>query len=454
MISLLAILSAVAAARADTAQRLAKTVQDYGNSLAVFRCTFEDDLMKQVLVAQAVCIHANNGIGTFLVLGMDGRMNPDRISEAALIAPGVEQKTLRASLLSIDPELDIAFVRASESYPWQAVPFATSSKLAVGQEVVSIGLTPGDPANTPCVAAGYVSAIVRNPRRLVMVAGGQLTQPGSPVFGPDGRAIGLVGQQLFQGYQMVLNESTANVALKSQQQGQCFLPVEEFSHIFQHLGKKRRLAWMGAVRFTGVGAELAEALNLRRPGILIDQVVPGHAADKAGLKNRDVIVEVDGQGVEKLASPELVVQNFMISLFRRNPGESVTLTILRGGAEQKIPVTLESMPAGAHEAARYVSPDLGFVVRERVLLDKYAAQGPADVEGLIVAIVGRNTPAAAGGLQGNDVITNVNAQAVTTADAFRRIVEDALKSDRSKAINLMVRRGTQNLAIAIQPPAK
>ena len=48
MISLLAVLSAVAAARADTAQRLAKTVQDYGNSLAVFRCTFEDDLMKQV----------------------------------------------------------------------------------------------------------------------------------------------------------------------------------------------------------------------------------------------------------------------------------------------------------------------------------------------------------------------------------------------------------------------
>ena len=458
-IAALLVLLWTSSVQADTSSQLASVSRNAGKALAIFSCTFQSELAKQTFVGQAICIGTDNrGRGLFMALTLNPRMTPAALSDFSLTPPGANAKKIKATLLGIDPELNITFIRASEKYDWQAVKFAASSNLSTGQQVVSIGLMPGDPAHTPYVGTAYISAVQRTPRRLVFVTGGKLTRVGSPVFGPDGRAIGFVSQQMYMSYQMLMNRKTMNVALNSIQETNYFLPVEEFTHVLKSIpmtGKKRTLAWLGVIRMEGVSKELASAMKLDRPGVMIDQIVPNFPAGKAGLKNRDVIVEVNGKGLEKLATPELTARNFLIQTLRFKVGDTVKLTVLRGGKTLQATVKLAAMPKTAIEANRYYNRLLGLVVREKVMLDEYTdRRGSGSVQGLIVVIVGRGTAAAKGGLRRDDIITNVNARAVSTVDAFRRTVETAMEQNPNKVINLMIRRGDQNQAVAVQPPSR
>jgi len=458
-IAALLVLLWTSAVQADTTKQLASVSRDAGKALAIFNCTFQSELAKQTFVGQAICIGTDNrGRGLFMALTLNPRMTPATLSDFSLTPPGANARKIKATLLGIDPELNIAFVRASEKYDWQVVKFAPSSNLSTGRQVTSIGLIPGDPAHTPYVGTAYISAVQRTPRRLVLVTGGKLTRICSPVFGPDGRAIGIISQQLYANYQMMMNRKTMNVGLNNMQETNYFLPVEEFTHVLKSIpmnGKKRKLPWLGVIRIEGVSKELASAMKLNRPGVMIDRIVPNFPAAKAGLKNRDVIVEVNGKGLEKLATPDLTARNLLVQLLRFKVGDTVTLTILRSGKTLQTKVKLTAMPKTALEANRYYNRLLGFVVREKVMLDEYAdRRGSANVQGLIVVIVGRGTAASGGGLRRDDIITNVNAQAVDTVEAFRKAVETAMERNPDKAINLMIRRGDQNQAVAIQPPSR
>jgi len=445
-----------AAAPADTAATLAKIHADAAGSLAVLRCKYKTELVEHTLGGQAFCIGADReGKAVFMTLSLDARMQEEELSDFSLLLPGADRKEVKAQLMGIDPETNLGFVRVLENGSFAKIAFDTKAQVKPGQQVFSIGLIPGDAANTPYLGTAYVSAVRRLPRKLVSVTGGALTQSGSPVFNAEGKAIGLVGRQLFQGYQMVANRQTMTVGLQPQQDTSYFLPIEEFAHVLRMIptpGKQRKLPWLGVIHFEGVNEELADALQLDRPGVMIDKLVPGFAAEKAGLKNRDVVVAVNGQPLERLATPQLTAQEMMTTLLRFAPGEKITLRVLRSGQTKDYPISLDAMPKAAHEAKRYADKQLGMVVREKVMLDKYTdVLGTADVDGLVVVAVARNSPAAKGDLRADDVITNVNALAVTTVDAFQAAVEPALKAQPPKAINLMVRRGNQNVAVAIQP---
>ena len=217
--------------------------------------------------------------------------------------------------------------------------------------------------------------------------------------------------------------------------------------------KPRRLAWIGATRIEEVGEELAGIIKLDRPGVMIDQVVPGHPAAKAGLKNRDVVIAMDGKPLEQLATPRLVRDNFRRLLMRKKPGEKVALTVLRGTKPQEFSVTLAEAPKQAYEAERYVQPRLGFAVREKVEMDRYTDQGPtAKVDGLIVILVGPRTAAAAGGLKPGDLVTGCNEQPIKTVKVLQQIVEGAIASKPNEAINMLIRRGDQPMAISLRVP--
>ena len=69
------------------------------------------------------------------------------------------------------------------------------------------------------------------------------------------------------------------------------------------------------------------------PGLLIDQISAGGAAEKAGLKNGDIILKMDDHFVKDIDA-------YMKILPRYKPGDKLVVTIVRGDKSMKIPVTM------------------------------------------------------------------------------------------------------------------
>jgi len=440
----------------DSEQLLTQVAKDLENALVMVTCEYEGETGKTTLEGVGVCYEPARGDFLTLALAVP-RFRPDKIERLSLILPGPERESVGAEFLGMRAEVGIAFVRAKERRNWKGVKFAARSNLRVGQKVVSGGLMPGSNANTPYVGLGYVSGILRVPQHVCYVTGGRLTCAGSPVFAPDGLAIGLVAKNLYMEYQMPTARGPSNVSLKGRQESPFFLPVEEFGFVLERIpqdGSVPRPSWMGVLTMQGISDQQAEFMDLQVPAVAIDQVIPGGPGEKAGLKNGDVIVAIDSRPIEQLASADLTGRNALQKIMLLPPGSEVTVSVRREGKVTEVSLKLEQMPVLPEEAARYIDEKLGLAVREKVPIGRYLLKSPtAKIAGLAVIGVGPRTPAANGGLQPGDVITALNGQPVRTVEVFKKILGESLAKDPSANIVLMVCRGREEpQSITIRPP--
>jgi serine protease Do len=89
---------------------------------------------------------------------------------------------------------------------------------------------------------------------------------------------------------------------------------------------------------TNLTPVLAQGLGLsRNAGVLIEDVVPDSAADKAGIKIDDIVLSADGR-------PMRDTKQFALTMFRKRPGEIVHLSILSGDATRQMDVTVMQSP--------------------------------------------------------------------------------------------------------------
>ena len=449
------LLAGSAMAESQTSKLLKDIVQRASGSLVVLKYTVAIETGDRTGAGQAVCITPD---GVFLTTSLDPRMNVDRLKDFELVLPGVDGKKLKAKLLGIDPWTGLGFVKCTEKHQWQVVQFSPTSNVSAGDEVASIGLMMSDPSWPVYVGSAYVSSKLRVPNELVFVSGGRLTGSCSPVFAADGRAIGIIGRQLPLAYETPTQRGMAPLQLVDQQQTAFFTPVEEFVHVLKNIpsdGKVARLPWLGINKFEAVSKDLADVLHLNdKPAVRVDQVIKGQPAAKAGIADRDVIIGMNGKPIEKLATPDLTVKNFVRTLMRMRVGTVVKFTILGVGGQpnRDVSVSLEEMPTRPNEAKQYFNKQIGLLIREEVPLDEFLSK-TAVVPGLIVVGMVKDSAASVAGLEGGDIITNVNNQPVKTVDSFKEVVEKSLASNPTGPINVLVRRGETPQVITIRPRA-
>ncbi len=421
-------------------------------AFVVVECHVKEETGSQVFRGVGVCIHKS---GLFMATGIDTRLRPKTITKLQVILPGAEKTTFDAKLEGIDPLTGLTFLQVSANHSWSAIGFQRKANLSLGSQVVSVGLNLSDPARSPTLGLGYVASFRRVPSRLIRVTGGSLSPAGSVVFDSSGKAVGMVMAQPWQRFETLgRGGRSLNMPLKNEERPISFTPVEEFVYILANRpkgGKVRRFPWIGVGNFSPVPAELAEAKGLTVPAVKIEQVVQGRSADKAGLKDGDMIIGFNGKPLERLASSGLVNQNLVRTIMRAS-GE-ITLTILPagGGASRTVKVKLEPMPELPAEAKRIFHPALGFMAREKVMLDKFLDKGSAaGVPGLLVLAVRRGTPSALAGLMQGDVIVMLNGRKVTTAAQVKDLLDKALSNKPPLDIVLIVRRGTGTEKVVIR----
>ncbi|HXH26789.1 MAG TPA: trypsin-like peptidase domain-containing protein [Candidatus Acidoferrum sp.] len=284
------------------------------------------------------------GAGSGIVISADGyiltnkHVVPDGTSQVTVVLSDGRQFT-NVSVVGRDPSNDIAFLKIQGVNNLTPATIGDSSKVAPGQSVVAIGNALGQFRNS--VTSGIISGIGR-PVAASDDSGG--SEQLEDLFQTDaainpgnsgGPLVDLTGQ--------VIGINTA-VAQDGQSIGFA-IPINDAKSVISSIIKQGKIvkAYLG-LRYIDLTQETAAQLHITTTtGVYVTgdandpAVVPGGPADKAGLQNHDIITKVNGRALSNSFSLAAAIAQF-------NPGDSATLTILRGSKEQALNVTFGSYP--------------------------------------------------------------------------------------------------------------
>ena len=280
------------------------------------------------------------GGGTGFIISADGLIltNKHVVSdtEAEYTVLTNDEKKYPAKVLARDPVLDLTVLKI-EKTGLATVVLGDSDKLELAQTVIAIGNALGEFRNT--VSVGVVSGLARQ----VTASGGGETEvlrnviqtdaainpgnSGGPLLNLKGEVVGV------------------NVAMVSGAQSIGFaIPINQAKSVIESVKREGRIVtpYIG-VRYILISETVKEKNNLAVDyGALVSRgesreelaVIPGSPADKAGIVENDIILEIDGQKITQNNDLSSAIRN-------KKVGDEVTLKILSKGAEKIVKVKLE-----------------------------------------------------------------------------------------------------------------
>lgn len=342
-------------------------------------------------------------------------------------------RNFTATLIGSDEETDLALLKVDGQKDLPFLEFGNSDNLKVGEWLLAIG-NPFGLDHT--VTAGILSATGRNIRSgpfdnfLQTDASINPGNSGGPLLNMSGQVVGI------------------NTAIIASGQGIGFaIPSNMAAQIIDQIkdGKKISRGWIG-VTIQDVDENTSRALGMNdTSGALVGSVLPNEPAEKAGIKDGDVILAVDGKSIEDSGA-------LLRAIADKAPGSRADLTIYRDGKTMTITVTLGERKPGQigmkdnSEDNGKEEGELGLSVRP--LTDKERSELKiADNEGLMVVDVNPDKAAAEADIRQGDIILKANMTPVHTPAELSRIVKEI--GSRRGAIMLQIQRGKNTFFKAI-----
>jgi len=233
-------------------------------------------------------------------------------------------------------------------------------------------------------------------------------------------------------------------------------------------------SWLG-VETHEVTAGKAKELKLSAErGVVLGKIVPDSPAAKAGLKENDVVTEINGQRVEGAAQ-------FRRMIHEIPAGRSIQITVWRDGRAQTVSATLGKSEERRH-AMKMVAPTPGtFAFRmpdipeippmewngnmvfgggqprlgidaEDVSGQLGAFFGAPDGEGILVRDVNSGSPAEKAGVKAGDVITSLNGERIRSVGELREKLS-AKRDEKDRTVKLGVLRNKSEISLTVELPA-
>ncbi|MFT4183663.1 MAG: Do family serine endopeptidase [Rhizobium sp.] len=328
-----------------------------------------------------------------------------------------------AKLVGKDPRTDLAVLKVDgKGKKFTYVNWADDDKVRVGDWVVAVG-NPFGLGGT--VTAGIVSARGRDIGSgpyddfIQVDAAVNRGNSGGPTFNLNGQVVGI---------------NTAIFSPSGGSVGIAFaIPADTAKNVVADLIKSGTVSrgWLG-VQIQPVTKDIAESLGLSEPsGALVVSPQDGSPGQKAGIKNGDVVTAVNGEPVK---DPRDLARR----IGAMQPGSKVDVSIWRDGKAQSVTVELGTLPVdqsqassdGNSQPAQPQQPS-----SEKALADLGLTVGPSD-DGKGVAITGvdPDSDAADKGVKEGEKITSVNNQQVSNAGDIAKVIEQAKKDGRTRAL--------------------
>lgn len=335
-----------------------------------------------------------------------------------------KEKEYKGKIVGKDPRTDIAVVKINA----KNLPYAKlgdSDKVRIGEWVIAIG-SPFGLEQT--VTVGIVSAL----RQRVRVEGREYREfiqtdaainrgnSGGPLCNLQGEVIGI---------------NTAIYAPTGVFSGIGFaIPINHAKQILDTLIQKGKVSrgWLG-VEIVPVDEAIAKQFGLgKKQGVLVNRVLKGTPAEKAGLKRGDIILAVKYKNKTVEVNSPSELQDVIFSL---SPKEKVELKIFRDGKEQSLEVVLAELPEEPEKVATVTTEEkkfkwLGysFVNLTQELKEKYNID--EEVEGVVVDKIDYNDKDYEDlGLLELDIVISINKMKTSNVDELKKVTKSVNLKD-------------------------
>ncbi len=321
-----------------------------------------------------------------------------------------DEQPTDGEVIGRDPELDLALIKVKTDRPLVALPLGDSDQLEVGEYVIAVGNPFGQGHS---VTHGIISAKGRSAPELPLMRYIQTDAPinpgnsGGPLVNLKGEVIGI------------------NNAIDQRAQGIGFaIPLNVVKKVLPQLRTKGLVTrgYIGVLA-RDLTPELAVKLGVpkdtRAP--FVTQAYKGEPADRAGIKNYDVILEFNGKPVHSFAE-------MIGAVTALNAGETVPVKVQRGSKTLELKVQVGQRPGiepsaknekkSKKKKGRTPKVDPGMSLEDMTPEIAKELGLPETEKGVVVASVQPGGPAEEAGLARGDVILEVDRAAVKDVDAF------------------------------------
>ncbi|UJW76568.1 Do family serine endopeptidase [Rhizobium sp. SL42] len=330
-------------------------------------------------------------------------------------------KELDAKLVGKDSRTDLALLKIENpKQKFTYVKFADDEKSRVGDWVVAVG-NPFGLGGT--VTAGIISARGRDigsgpyDDYLQIDAAVNRGNSGGPDFNLNGEVVGI--------NTAIFSPSGGNVGIAFA------IPASVAKDVIEKLkdGGTVERGWLG-VQIQPVTDDIADSLGLSEAsGALVVSPQAGSPGEKAGIKQGDVVTAVNGEPVK---DPRDLARR--IAAFA--PDTTVDVAVWREGKSTEIKVKLGELPTEQASAADGTEEDAAPAPAvEQELANLGLSVRPAeDGKGLAIVDVDPDSDAADKGLKAGETITSVNNQLVSSVEEVQKVVDQAKKDGRTRAL--------------------
>ncbi len=327
-------------------------------------------------------------------------------------------RTLTARIVGRDPNTDLALLKIDTDQQLPSIRLGDSDRIRKGDWAIAIG-HPFSFENT--LTVGVISAKGRSlglsdetrsfENFIQTDAAINFGNSGGPLLNISGEVIGI------------------NTAIRGGAQGLGFAtPVNTAKMLLPQLKQGKVVRGYLGMTISDITEETREAFNLQEArGALVQSVEPDKPAAKAGIRNGDVVVEIDGKPIRN--NRELIDTISYLPV-----GTSVKISVIREGKREMFTARTAERPKDGSEPEEVVTPaaepvrdKLGMTVQNLTADMRRGGNLPPNLNGVLVTDVKSVSAAGEANINEGDVITEVQGQRVTSVAEFRAAI-DRVKS--------------------------
>jgi len=380
-------------------------------------------------------------VGSGLILTSAGFIltNHHLTDEAKLVTVTLPDGTkLEAKAVGSDKQTDLAVLKISPKTPCPEPKLGNSDAVSVGEWIIAVGNPYGFDRT---VYFGIVSGKGRtlaslNPYQdsdsgfdftTDFIQTDASIDPGSsggPLVNLKGEVIGINSMGLGRGMSFTIPINTARgVAEKLMSRG------------------KLARGWVG-LALQPLTQEMAAYFNISDGGVLVSEILGNSPALKAGFKQGDIIMELNGKKVHAENEEELNQVSQVV--WASEVGSRLSAKVFRAGRPTVLAVTVEEQPK---LDAREVETSWGFNVKE-ITQEIFRDYMLEDREGVLVSFVETGTAAGEARLREGDVLISIEGTPLPTLNSFEKLY-DKLKG-KSKQLLVLVKRRKDSVFVLLE----
>ncbi len=360
--------------------------------------------------------------GSGFVISSDGYIltNNHMVGQAeSVMVHLADGRQAKAKIIGADPQTDVAIIKIEEQN-LPTIELADSDALEVGEWVIAIG-NPFGLSHT--VTAGIVSAKGRSQigiadyEDLIQTdAAINLGNSGGPLLNLDGKAVGMNTAIIGPGGNVGIG-----LAIPSNMARDVYMQLKESGTVVR--------GFLGVMP-ADVTPDMIDFFDLDEArGVVISQVTLDSAAEKAGMKRGDIVIELDGEIVDSANA-------FRNRIAMHKPGSKVEIVVLRDGGRKELTATLDVRPDDSSETGAQVEVRVQVGMTVQTLTEELAQRlGYEGLRGVVITEVTPGSAADEEGIERGMLIREVDREPIENARQFNDAIEKA--QERGKVLLLI-----------------